>query len=133
MDMAPRSSAAPSPATQPVQWPTAAAAHVAPVEHRDIGDAVVSGQIVRRRQPVYAGPDDDDVVGRLEIVHPPRPGPVFARQSVTIQAPRGVASGHPQWALRAIAAVAQPGASRISPEAHFALASLLNWACCRSL
>src|ERR1700681_1011369 len=83
---------------------------------------------------MYAGPDDDDVVGRLEIVRSPRPGPVFARQSVTKQVPRGVASGQPQSTLRAIAAVARPGASRIFPEAHFArLSLLLNWACCRSL
>src|SRR3984893_11344604 len=108
-------------------------AHATSVDQCNISDSVVSGQVVRRRESMYAGPDDDDVIGRLEIVPWPRPGPAFASQSVTKQAPRGVASGQPQWALRAIAAVAQPGAFRISPELHFARPSLLNWACCRSL
>ena len=44
-----------------------AAAEPALLQHRDIGDPVLLGEIERGRQPVPAAADDDDVVGRLEL------------------------------------------------------------------
>ena len=40
---------------------------VALVEDGDVGDAVVAGQIIGASQPVAAGADDDDIVGRFEL------------------------------------------------------------------
>ena len=67
-----------------------AAAEVAPIEHRDVGDAVVAREIVRRREAVTAAADDHDVVA------PPELGPgwkvpldrMLAMQAVLEQRPR---------------------------------------------
>ena len=44
-----------------------AAGEPAPLQHRDVGDAVVLGQVVRGRQAVAAAADDDHVVGPLRL------------------------------------------------------------------
>src|SRR5581483_10455348 len=57
--------------------PGAAAADVALVENRHVGDAVSGGQVVGGGQAVDAAADDDDVVGTAQVVAPPGPGPIF--------------------------------------------------------
>ena len=47
-----------------------AAAEVALVEHGDVADAVVAGQIIGGRQTVTAGADDDHIVAGLEPLVP---------------------------------------------------------------
>jgi len=46
--------------------PRAAGADVALLQHRDVGDAVVLGQVVGGRQALHAAADDDDVVALLQ-------------------------------------------------------------------
>ena len=48
-----------------------AAGQPATLEHRDVGDAVVFGQVVRGRKAVSAAADDHDVVGLLRFRCPP--------------------------------------------------------------
>src|SRR5207248_5539471 len=68
----------------------AAAADVAFFQDRDVGDAVVLGQVVRRRQAVPAAADDDDVVFTLEAIwgaEHPRLGILLAEREAE-QTPR---------------------------------------------
>ena len=44
-----------------------AAGEIALVQHRDIGDAPVLGQVIGGGEPMAAGADDDDVVGGLQL------------------------------------------------------------------
>ena len=44
-----------------------AAGEIALVQHRDIGDAPVLGQVIGRGEAMAAGADDDDVVGGLQL------------------------------------------------------------------
>src|SRR5262249_22764014 len=60
-----------------------AAAEVAPVQDGDVGDAALA-EVVGDGQAVDAAADDDDVVGRLQVVAAPHPlhrhgGTTFAR------------------------------------------------------
>ena len=57
--------------------PGIAAAEPALLEHRDIGDAVLLGEVVGGRQPVAAAADDDDVIGRLRLGRTPLLRPVL--------------------------------------------------------
>ena len=50
----------------------------APLDDRDVGQAVVLRQVVRRREPVQPAADDDGVVGRLRVgVAPEEVGMAF--------------------------------------------------------
>ena len=61
-----------------------AAADVVGVEHRHVVDAVACGEIVRKRQAVHPAADDDDVVGRPQLVTlEERPVPEQAGHVVT--------------------------------------------------
>src|SRR5713226_9266923 len=63
-----------------------AAAQPALLEHGDVGDAVIPGEIVGGRQTVAAATDDNDVIGRLRIGSPPSLRPVrMLRQRIASQ------------------------------------------------
>ena len=47
--------------------PGVAAAEPALLEHRDIAEAVLLGEVIGGREPVPAGADDDRVIGRLRL------------------------------------------------------------------
>ena len=47
--------------------PGIAAAEPALLQHRDIGDAVLLGEVIGGREPMSAGADDDRVIGRLRL------------------------------------------------------------------
>jgi len=47
-----------------------ASADIAFLEHRDVADPVIAGEIIRRREAVAAGADDDHVVSGLELLGP---------------------------------------------------------------
>src|SRR5277367_6842036 len=53
-----------------------AAAQPSLLEHGDVGDAVIPGEIVGRRQTMAATTDDDDVIGRLGVGTSPGLRPV---------------------------------------------------------
>ena len=55
----------------------AAGAEVGLIEHGDVGDAVVFGEIVGGGEAVDASADDDGVVGFLEVLGAPNFGPGF--------------------------------------------------------
>ena len=57
--------------------PGVAAADPALLDHRDVGDAVLLGEVIGGREPVAAAADDDDVVAVLRAVVAPRPLPVL--------------------------------------------------------
>jgi hypothetical protein len=48
--------------------PAGAAPQVGALEHRDLPDPVVGGEVVGEREPVHAAADHHDVVGRFEVV-----------------------------------------------------------------
>ncbi len=54
-----------------------AAADPALLQHRDVGDAVLLGEVVRGREPVAAAADDDDVVLAPGLGIPPRGLPLL--------------------------------------------------------
>src|SRR6185295_2118404 len=57
---------------------------IALLDHRDVADAMVGGEIVGRRQPVSAAADDHDVVALAWRGGAPGPRPVLmARERVT--------------------------------------------------
>ena len=62
--------------------PGVAAAEPALLQHRDVGNTVEGGEVVGGGEPVPAGADDDDVVGRLRRGAPPllRPALVMAQR-----------------------------------------------------
>ena len=70
----------------------AAAADVPRLQHGDVGDPVVDGQVVGGREAVHAAADDDHVVGVPHRPVRPGPRPLAARQAVAEQAQRRVFS-----------------------------------------
>ena len=75
--------------------PGVAAPDPAGLEHGDVGDAMIPGQVVRRGQTVPATADDDHVVAWLRLGVAPRGSPVaVAFASGGEQVPGGVAGAH---------------------------------------
>ena len=69
-----------------------AAAEPALLEHRDVGDAVLLGEIVGGGQAVAAGADDDHLVARLRLRAAPGRCPVLVTgESVSREGPDGIA------------------------------------------
>jgi len=54
-----------------------AAADIALLDHRDIGDSMVLGEVVSRGQPVPAAADDDDIILGLRLRVAPGRAPAF--------------------------------------------------------
>ena len=55
-----------------------------PLHDRDVGDAVVLGQVIGGRQPVQPAPDDDDVIGGFGVRIPPQKVRVIRRMFIRI-------------------------------------------------
>ena len=73
--------------------PRAAAADVPLVQHGDVGDPVVDGEVVGGREAVHAAADDDHVVGVPQRLVRPGPRPRAAGQAVAEQGERAVLGG----------------------------------------
>ena len=72
--------------------PGVAAADPALLEHGDVGDAVLLGEVVRGREPVPAAADDDDVVLALRLGAAPRLlPPLVVGERVAGEAPDRIA------------------------------------------
>src|SRR5262249_26567886 len=75
--------------------PGIAAAEPALLDHRHIGDAMLLGEVIGRRQAMAAAADDDDVVARPRLGAAPGFGPVLMIAArVARQAEDRVAGSH---------------------------------------
>ena len=80
-----------------------AAGEPAAVEHRDIGDAVMGGEVIGRGEAVPAGADDDDVVARLQVGGPDQVG--IARM---VRAQTHISGARAASSVSAVRAAARP-------------------------
>src|SRR3546814_17712033 len=75
--------------------PVVSSADPSPLDHGNIGHAVVFGEIIGRSEAVPAAADDDRVISRLGLRLPPRGLPAaLAVQTLAYQRQCGIASRH---------------------------------------
>src|SRR5215467_10715224 len=92
--------------------PGIAAAQPSLLDHRDIGNAMLLGEVIGRRQAMPAAADDDDVIGRPRLGAAPGLGPVFVVAArVARQAEDGITRLHPALPKNA-AKERPPGSAR---------------------
>ena len=80
--------------------PRVAAAQPALVDHRDIGDAVLLGQVIGRTQPVPARADDHHVIFRPGLRLGPLLGPVLVAGQAVLEKGKCVEARHVRHRLK---------------------------------